>query len=62
METGVCDMWWVEASLPNPDYVPPADRTDLEPGPLTEADYDESSEQIFYHGYMFEPDLRQEGS
>jgi hypothetical protein len=57
VETGACDMWLVEAPLPNPDYVPPSERPDPELGPVTIADY----EEIFVSGYIFEPDLQPEG-
>ena len=28
VETGVCDMWRVDASWPNPDYIPPSEPTE----------------------------------
>jgi hypothetical protein len=67
VETGVCDMWRVTASWPNPDYIPPS-----EPPPQgqtvaeavaagTMGSWGESDEEIAVGGYIFEPDLRPEG-
>jgi hypothetical protein len=57
VETGVCSMWRVTARLPNPDYIPPTERSDPVTGPVTIAEF----EEIGWDGYMFEPDLRPEG-
>jgi S1-C subfamily serine protease len=56
VETGVCDMWLIAASIPNPDYMPPSERPD--PGPITIADV----EDMGVTGYIFEPDLRPQGT
>jgi hypothetical protein len=60
VETGVCDMWLVEAPLPSPDYIPPTERSELELAgvPIPDIAY---REEIYYTDYIFEPDLQPEG-
>jgi hypothetical protein len=66
IETGVCDMWRVTASWPNPDYIPPSEPSSEPPSepptlgsgpPIT---WDDIDEEITVGGYIFEPDLRPE--